>query len=210
MTAGTTSSEWLKRIANCLHTLDYPPTGSAWNHTDLADLLVENTNRIEAAVLVALIERNDQITVLLTRRTTHLAKHAGQISFPGGRIEDSDFGPANAAMREAFEEVGISPEWIEPLGFLDPLETISNYRVVPLVAKVRAGFEITLNADEVDEVFETPLSVFLDHSFMTSREVEYQGKVRTIHEFVIEGRTIWGATASIMMNLRARLELSTS
>ncbi len=194
------------RIARSLHRLDDPPRGPGWNHVDVADLLTAG-RPIEAAVLVALIERDDAVTVLLTQRSDHLARHAGQISFPGGRIEADDAGPSAAALRETREEVGIGPEWIEPLGYLDPLDTITQFRIVPVVARLRPGFEVRPDHNEVAEVFEVPLSVFLDESRARLREIEFRGRLRTVHEFEVEGRRVWGATAAMLINLRQRMEV---
>ncbi len=197
----------IRRILSVLHDLDAPPQGPGWNVADLADLFPESQPRVEAAVLVALIERGPALTVLLTQRTDHLTRHAGQISFPGGRIESSDAGPSAAAIRETFEEVGIDGRWIEPLGFLDPLETITNFRVTPVVARLRAGFQARPDGNEVADVFEAPLSLFLEGDHARVREVEFRGRMRTVHEFDVEGRRVWGATAAMLMNLRARLRL---
>lgn len=194
------------RITRSLHRLDDPPQGPGWNNVDVADLL--NAGRpVEAAVLVGLIERDHAVTVLLTQRTDHLARHAGQISFPGGRIEPGDTGPSAAALRETREEVGIGAEWIEPLGYLDPLDTITQFRIVPVVARLRPGFEVRPDHNEVAEVFEAPLAVFLDASRASLREIEFRGRLRTIHEFEVEGRRVWGATAAMLINLRQRMEL---
>ncbi len=194
------------RITRSLHRLDDPPLGLGWNNVDVADLL-HGSPPIKAAVLVALIERDDAVTVLLTQRTDHLARHAGQISFPGGRIEPSDAGPSAAALRETHEEVGIESHWIEPLGYLDPLDTITQFRIIPVVARLRPGFEIRPDHNEVADVFEAPLSLFLDESRARMREIEFRGRLRTIHEFDVEGRRVWGATAAMLINLRRRMEL---
>ncbi len=194
------------RITRSLHRLDDPPLGPGWNNVDVADLLHAG-QPIQAAVLVALIERDHAVTVLLTQRTDHLARHAGQISFPGGRIEPGDAGPSAAALRETHEEVGIEAHWIEPLGYLDPLDTITQFRIVPVVARLRPGFEIRPDHNEVADVFEAPLSLFLDESRARMREIEFRGRLRTIHEFDVEGRRVWGATAAMLINLRRRMEL---
>lgn len=197
----------IQRIASVLHALDAPPEGPGWNQGDVADLFDDTQIRVSAAVLVGLIERGSALTVLLTQRTDHLSTHAGQVSFPGGRIESYDAGPSAAALRETFEEVGIEPRWIEPLGYLDPLETITNFRVVPLVARLLPGFQVRPDGNEVAEVFEAPLSVFLDERHARIREIEFRGRMRTIHEFDVEGRRVWGATAAMLINLRTRLKL---
>lgn len=197
----------IRRIVSVLHALDAPPVGPGWNQADVADLFPSANARVEAAVLVGLIERDSELTVLLTLRTDHLSQHAGQVSFPGGRIESDDAGPLSAAIRETFEEVGIEERWIEPLGYLDPLETITNFRVLPLVAKLRPGFRIKPDGNEVAEVFEAPLATFLDEGKARIREIEFRGRMRTIHEFDVEGRRVWGATAAMLINLRTRLKL---
>ncbi|MDZ4813603.1 MAG: CoA pyrophosphatase [Pseudomonadota bacterium] len=192
---------------SALHALDAAPTGPGWNQADVGDLFSTGKPRVEAAVLVGLIERGAKLTVLLTQRTDHLSQHAGQISFPGGRIEASDTGPSAAAIRETFEEVGVDGRWIEPLGFLDPLETITNFRIVPMVARLRPGFQLRPDGNEVADVFEAPLSFFLEPNHARIREVEFRGRMRTIHEFEVEGRRVWGATAAMLINLRTRLTL---
>ena len=197
----------IQRIMSVLHALDAAPTGPGWNQVDVGDLFPTGKPRVEAAVLVGLIERGAELTVLLTQRTDHLSQHAGQISFPGGRIETSDAGPSAAAIRETFEEVGVDGRWIEPLGFLDPLETITNFRIVPMVARLRPGFQLRPDGNEVADVFEAPLSFFLEPTHARIREVEFRGRMRTIHEFEVEGRRVWGATAAMLINLRSRLTL---
>jgi 8-oxo-dGTP pyrophosphatase MutT (NUDIX family) len=201
------SETLIKRIVSVLHALNAPPTGPGWNQADVADLFPTAKSRVEAAVMVGLIERGSELTVLLTQRTDHLSQHAGQISFPGGRIESADAGPTAAAIRETFEEVGIEAQWIEPLGYLDPLETITNFRVMPLVARLRPGYGIQPDGNEVAEVFEAPLAIFLDERQARIREIEFRGRMRTIHEFDVEGRRVWGATAAMLINLRTRLKL---
>lgn len=199
------TDQFWPRVASSLHALDTPPQGHGWNRLELHDLLREEVCRVEAAVLVGLVERANDIHVLLTLRTQHLSQHAGQISFPGGRIELDDNGPSAAALRETFEEVGIDGNWVEPLGFLDPLETISNFRVTPMVARLRPGFVVRADQNEVAEVFEAPLSLFFDEAQLHVREVEYRGRLRSIHEFHFEGRRIWGATAAMLLNLKTRM-----
>lgn len=196
-----------EQIRRALHPVHAPPTGSAWNRADLADLLVDESELVPAAVLVPIIDRGDTLTVLLTERDENLANHGGQVSFPGGRIDAGDPTVLAAALRELHEEVGIDADFVEPLGFLDPYDTITRFRVMPLVARVRPGFTIVPQAGEVADVFEAPLAHFMDPAALTWREIEYRGKLRNIHEFQAEGRRVWGATASMLLNLRKRLEL---
>jgi len=195
------------RIRRALHPLDAPPTSSAWNRIDLADLLPDESDLVPAAVLVPIIDRDGTLTVLLTERDENLANHGGQVSFPGGRIDARDDSAVAAALRELDEEVGINASFVEPLGFLDPYDTVTRFRVTPVVARVRPGFTIVPQAGEVADVFEAPLSVFLDPDALILREIEYRGKMRNIHEFQVEGRRVWGATASMLLNLRKRIEL---
>lgn len=195
-----------ERIRAALHELTRPPAGPGWNRAQLADVLPDSTRLAPAAVLVGIVER-EQPTILLTRRTESLATHGGQVSFPGGRIDPDDVDAVAAALREAHEEIGLPSPFVSPLGFLDPFETISAYRVLPVVARVRPGFVLNLNPDEVAEAFEAPLSLFFDRSAHRVQHIEYRGLRREIHEFEFAGHRIWGATAAMMINLRDRLEM---
>jgi 8-oxo-dGTP pyrophosphatase MutT (NUDIX family) len=159
-----------------------------------------------AAVLVALVDRGDGLQVLLTRRHEQLRHHAGQISFPGGRIEADDAGPVAAALREAHEEVGLAPALVEPLGFLDPFVTITGFHVMPVVALIQPGFVPAPDPGEVDEVFEAPLDFLLDPASERNFEAEFAGRVRRIVEMQYGAYRIWGATAAMLVNLRRRLE----
>ncbi|NIR29102.1 MAG: CoA pyrophosphatase [Gammaproteobacteria bacterium] len=162
-------------------------------------------NLTPAAVLVPLIERSDGFTVLLTERTQHLNDHAGQISFPGGRLESQDRGPVDAALRETEEEVGIAPEFVEVAGYLDSYETVTGYLVAPVVGFVRKGFRLRPDHFEVADVFEVPLDFLLDplNHQMHSRHV--RGEDRRFYVFEYGARYIWGATAGMLMNLCRRL-----
>src|SRR5688572_12848869 len=164
----------LAAIRAALHGLDAPPLGPGWNRAQLADVLPDTEHLAPAAVLVGIVLR-DEPTILLTQRTEHLATHAGQVSFPGGRIDDGDADAVAAALREANEEIGLDAAFVSPLGYLDPFETISAFRVLPVVAEVRPGFELTLNPAEVALAFEAPLSLFLDRSAHRVQLIEYRG-----------------------------------
>jgi 8-oxo-dGTP pyrophosphatase MutT (NUDIX family) len=201
----TTPADWLRRLPRALHPLAAPPAGPGWNLPELADLLPPEPLR-PAAVLVGLVERGDALQVLLTRRHEQLRHHAGQISFPGGRIEAEDAGPVAAALREAHEEVGLAPALVEPLGFLDPFVTITGFHVMPVVARIRSGFVPAPDPGEVDEVFEAPLDFLLDPATERNFEAEFAGRVRRIVEMQYGAYRIWGATAAMLVNLRRRLE----
>jgi 8-oxo-dGTP pyrophosphatase MutT (NUDIX family) len=197
----------LERLPRALHSLSAPPTGPAWNHSELLDLLTDPGRPLwPAAVLVALVERREGLQVLLTRRTDRLRHHAGQISFPGGRIESADADPVAAALREAHEEVGLAPGLARPLGYLDPLATITGFHVFPVVARVDAAFAAVRDPAEVEEVFEVPLSFLLDPGHVRHLEVDYRGGRRRLVEFLYRDYRIWGATAAMLVNFRERLE----
>jgi len=203
-----TSAE-LRRLQGALHPLDQPPQGPGWNGEELAGLLVGNQAPVEAAVLVGLVHRPPGLQVLLTRRTDALRHHAGQVSFPGGRLESGDVDAAAAAIRETGEEIGLAPEQLQPLGYLDPLATITGFRVVPLVAAVAADYVARPDPREVAELFEVPLAYLLEPANLRHNAVDFGGRPRMVLEFVdrgVPGQRIWGATAAILFNLRQRLE----
>ncbi len=160
-----------------------------------------------AAVLIGLLERDSGLQIILTRRTEALRHHAGQISFPGGRIEETDRDPVAAAIREAHEEIGLSPAHVEALGYLDSFLTITGFHVYPVVAKVSADYIAKADPSEVDEIFEVPLEFVLNPENAKLIDIEYRGKNRTIIEFQYQQYRIWGATASMLVNFRKRLEL---
>ena len=160
-----------------------------------------------AAVLVPLIERDSGLTVLLTQRTAHLRDHAGQISFPGGRCEDSDVSIVATALREAEEEVGLDPSQVEVLGLLPEYRTGTGFSIKPVVALVRPPLNLKLDDFEVAEAFETPLSFLLDTANHQRHSVEHEGRRREYYAMPWEGYYIWGATAGMLVSLRRFLYL---
>ncbi len=154
-----------------------------------------------AAVLVPVVMRDTGLTLLLTQRTEHMTSHAGQVAFPGGRIDDGDTGPADAALREAEEETGLARQFVEPVGFLDTYLTSTSYRVVPVVALVREGFTIAPHEGEVAAVFEVPLAFLMDPAHHERHSREWQGKQRFYYAMPWQDRYIWGATAGMIRNL---------
>lgn len=190
-----------------LHALHPVPAGEPWNLPQLADLLPPEPLR-PAAVLVGLREHAGGTTVLLTRRQDALRHHAGQISFPGGRIDADDAGPLAAALRETDEEVGLPRDAIEPLGWLDAYATITGFHVYPLVARIDPDHPLTPNADEVAEAFEVPLDFVLDPANAHDVEVEWRGRRRALVEYRWREHRIWGATAAMLVNLRDRLQVA--
>jgi len=157
----------------------------------------------EAAVLIPLVMHRSGPTVLLTRRTSHLHDHAGQISFPGGGIEAHDETAVAAALRETEEEVGLRAESVEVLGSLPRYATATGYLVTPVVGLVRPGFILEIDAFEVEEVFEPPLAFLMDPAHHERRLVDFDGMRRTFYAmpYVAERRYfIWGATAAMLRN----------
>jgi 8-oxo-dGTP pyrophosphatase MutT (NUDIX family) len=162
--------------------------------------------RTPAAVLVPLVERATGLTVLLTQRAATLKDHAGQISFPGGRIEPEDTDAWAAALREAYEEIGLVPELVEFAGFLPDHVVISGFRVTPCVGFVSPEHQLQIAAAEVHDVFEVPLDFILDSA-------NHKSRLRTMGEYSVEvhdipygDRNIWGATAGMLMTFRHILQ----
>jgi 8-oxo-dGTP pyrophosphatase MutT (NUDIX family) len=162
--------------------------------------------RTPAAVLVPLVERAAGMTVLLTQRATTLKDHAGQISFPGGRIEPEDADAWHAALREAFEEIGLRPELVEFAGYLPDHVVISGFRVTPVVGFVKPEFELRIAAAEVHDVFEVPLDFILDAANHKSRQRQIGELTIDIHDIPYGERNIWGATASMLLTFRRLLQ----
>jgi 8-oxo-dGTP pyrophosphatase MutT (NUDIX family) len=158
-----------------------------------------------AAVLVPLVDRPDGVWVLLTRRTEHLARHPGQIAFPGGRIEDDDADAVAAALRETEEEIGLSREHVEPIAELDHYVTRTGFTVSPVVGIVTPPFTLTLDPHEVADAFEVPLDFLLDPANRQKQGAEYQGVMRHFYVFAYRDRNIWGATAGMLVNLAEAL-----
>jgi 8-oxo-dGTP pyrophosphatase MutT (NUDIX family) len=162
--------------------------------------------RIPAAVLVPLLERADGMTVLLTQRAATLKDHAGQISFPGGRIEPDDVDPWRAALREAQEEIGLSPDLVEFAGYLPDHWVGTGFRVTPIVGFVNPVAELRIAAEEVHDVFEVPLQFILDSANHKPRTRQLGGVTLEAHDIPYGDRLIWGATAGMLLTLRRLLQ----
>lgn len=154
-----------------------------------------------AAVLVPVVDRNDGLSVLLTRRTDHLHHHPGQISFPGGRVEEADTSPVMTALRETEEEIGLAPDRVELLGELADYHTGTGFRVTPVVGLVHPPFELLLDDFEVAEAFEVPLAFLLDPANRQRHRMEYQGRMREYYAIPYGDYFIWGATAGILVQM---------
>ena len=157
-----------------------------------------------AAVLVPIIER-DEPSVLLTQRTANLADHAGQISFPGGKIDASDESPAAAALREAEEEIALSRRFVQPIGYLDVHMTPFGHRIVPVLARVRPGFALRFNKGEVDDAFQVPLAFLMTPQNHKRESRNWNGLTISLYAMPFRDRNIWGATAAILRNLYERV-----
>lgn len=154
-----------------------------------------------AAVLIPLVLRAEGVTMLLTQRTDHLRDHAGQVSFPGGRVEAHDESAVATALRETEEEVGLSPSHIEIVGELDLYDTRTGFRITPVVGLVEPGFTLTLDEFEVAEAFEVPLSFVLDPENHHKRSLVWRGTERHFYLLPYAEREIWGVTAGMIVNL---------
>jgi 8-oxo-dGTP pyrophosphatase MutT (NUDIX family) len=157
-----------------------------------------------AAVLVPVIDRSEP-TVLLTQRTAELTSHAGQVAFPGGKIDPADASPVAAALREAREETGLASTLIEPIGYLDLYLTFSGFRILPTVARVKPDFTLVLNPREVVETFEVPLEFLMQPANHQRKTRDWNGLQREYYAIPFENRYIWGITAGILRNLYDRV-----
>jgi 8-oxo-dGTP pyrophosphatase MutT (NUDIX family) len=201
------SRDLLDRLPRALHPLATPPPGDGWNFSELHDLLPDRGATLRpAAVLVGLVDRGAGTQVILTRRNEALRDHAGQISFPGGRIDAADASPVAAALREAREEVGLLGADAEPLGYLDPFVTITGFHVFPVVANVAPAYAPVIDPAEVAEAFEVPFDFLMARENERRFEVDYRGGKRSLVEFLFADYRIWGATAAMLVNLRERLD----
>ncbi|WP_423604918.1 CoA pyrophosphatase [Sphingomonas sp. MS122] len=157
-----------------------------------------------AAVLVAVTDRPAP-GVILTQRTDSLRRHAGQIAFPGGRIDAADADATAAALREAREEIGLAPEAVELVGLADRYRTVTGFEVQPVVGVIAPGLRFVPQPEEVAAVFEVPLDFVLDPANHVETSVEWQGRDRHYFEIAWQGHRIWGATAAMLVNLSRRL-----
>jgi 8-oxo-dGTP pyrophosphatase MutT (NUDIX family) len=212
--AAISSAEFFDRARARLH-FDVPPglvdpniiprSGDRGNDRMLEIIAREQPVR-PAAVLIPVVD-HPQPTVLLTQRSAHLNDHAGQISFPGGKIDATDASPLETALREAEEEVGLIREFVDPIGYLDLYGTSFGFRILPTVARVKPGFKLHINAAEVDDAFEVPLAFLMDPVNHQVHSKEFRGIERSYYAMPFAERYIWGATAGILRVLYERIYL---
>jgi 8-oxo-dGTP pyrophosphatase MutT (NUDIX family) len=157
--------------------------------------------RRRASVLVPIVARAGELTMLFTRRTAHLRNHSGQIAFPGGGAEPGDASAEATALREAHEEIGLEPARVEVLGRLSDYHTRTDYRVTPVVGLVAPPVELRLDAHEVEEAFEVPLAFLLDPANHQRHQREFQGRMVPFYAIPYRDYYIWGATAGMLINL---------
>ena len=167
-----------------------------------------------ASVLIPIVARDEfggaGLTVIFTQRAAHLKDHSGQISFPGGRAAAGDASPEATALRESREEIGLDSARVELLGRLSEYHTRTGYRITPVVGVVAPPFELRADANEVDEIFEVPLAFVLDPANHRRQSREWQGETRSFFAMNYGGRTIWGATAGMLVNLSRHLAQGSS
>ena len=160
-----------------------------------------------AAVLIPVVDHREP-TVLLTQRSPNLSEHAGQIAFPGGKIDATDASPRDAALREAWEEVGLDGSFIDPIGYLGVYGTGFGFRILPTVARVKPGFKLTINHSEVVDAFEVPLSFLMNPANHQIHSKDFRGMERSYYAMPYAERYIWGATAGILRVLYERIYLT--
>jgi 8-oxo-dGTP pyrophosphatase MutT (NUDIX family) len=210
--ADITSAEFFAR-ARARLSFDVPPglsdasiipaSGDEGTDQMLKAVAVERPIR-PAAVLIGIVDHRKP-TVLLTQRAAHLNDHAGQVAFPGGKIDPTDASPLDTALREAEEEIGLKRSFVTPIGYLDLYATGFGFRILPTVARVEPGFQLRVNADEVDDVFEVPLAFLMDPLNHQVHSKEWRGMMRSYYAMPFAERYIWGATAGILRVLYERI-----
>ncbi len=187
------------------HLLQAPP--ELREHDDFdPPFLAAAADAVKAAVLLPVIQRAEgEPHLLFTRRTERLARHSGQVSFPGGRSEERDLSPVETALRETFEETGIGPSFVTVAGYLERYLTGTGFDIQPVVGLVKDGFALTPDPREVAEIFEVPLAFLCDPANRRRESREIGGRQRSFYAFRYGGHEIWGATAAIVVSLAQRL-----
>jgi 8-oxo-dGTP pyrophosphatase MutT (NUDIX family) len=161
----------------------------------------------DAAVLIPVVDRGAEASVILTKRAETLTDHSGQVAFPGGRIDPTDASPEEAALREAWEEIGLDAAQVEVIGRVPDYVSGSGYRIAPVLSIVRPGFQLTINEQEVDAAFEVPLRFLMDPANHTQNSREFNKQLWVYYDMPYDGQRIWGVTAGIIRTLYERFYL---
>ncbi|HEX7382380.1 MAG TPA: CoA pyrophosphatase [Nevskiaceae bacterium] len=193
----------IDELGAALHPLSEPPQPPAWNHARVTELTGE-MHRRSAAVLIAVRDLPEP-SVVFTLRCAALTQHAGQVSFPGGRAEPDDRSALATALRESHEEIALDRTEVTPLGYLDMLDTVSDFCVTPVVARLAPEARLVAAPEEVDRIFEVPLAFLLDPANLRVREIKFRGQWRQTYEYVKVSPRIWGVTADMLVNLLQRM-----
>ncbi|HTV67791.1 MAG TPA: CoA pyrophosphatase [Rhizobiaceae bacterium] len=170
---------------------------------DYAEFFRTHTMR-DAAVLVPIVDHPGEATVILTKRQEKLRSHSGQVAFPGGRIDDTDASPEAAALREAFEEIGLPPSDVEIIGRMPDYASGTGFRIMPVFGIVKPGFDLAINEDEVEAAFEVPLRFLMTEANHQQDSRVWQDKERFFYRMPFEGWMIWGMTAGIIRTIYER------
>jgi 8-oxo-dGTP pyrophosphatase MutT (NUDIX family) len=193
-------------VPAALHDPNIVPTSGDAGTDRMLEIIAHEQPIRPAAVLIPVVDHPEP-TVLLTQRSAHLNDHAGQISFPGGKIDPTDASPRDAALREAWEEIALDRSFIDPIGYLDVYGTAFGFRILPTLARVSPGFTLNINAGEVDDAFEVPLSFLMNPLNHQIHSKEFRGMERFYYAMPYAGHYIWGATAGILRLLYERVLL---
>lgn len=196
-------TDWFDAVGRALHPLDAPPGPPGWNHASVVEL-IGDASRADAAVLMA-IRDSPEPGMVFTLRRDDLTRHAGQVSFPGGRADAGDVDAVATALRESHEEIALDAGVVEPLGYLDRLETISGFCVTPVVARLACDAVLSPQPDEVARIFEVPLDFLLRPGNLREYEIPLRGSHRKVYEYMAVAPRIWGATALMLVNLMRRM-----
>jgi 8-oxo-dGTP pyrophosphatase MutT (NUDIX family) len=191
-------------VPAALYDVNIVPTSGDAGTDRMLEIVAREQPIRPAAVLIPVVDHPEP-TVLLTKRSAHLNDHAGQISFPGGKIDPTDASPRDAALREAWEEVGLDQNFIDPIGYLDVYGTAFGFRILPTLARVSPGFALNLSRDEVDDAFEVPLAFLMNPLNHQIHSKEFRGMERFYYAMPYAGHYIWGATAGILRLLYERI-----
>lgn len=199
-----TAEDFRRRAAHEIGPFADADYGDHRLNPDMRDMIVRDGLR-DAAVLIPVVDRGDEASVILTKRTEKLRSHSGQISFPGGRLDATDPTPEYAALRETEEEIGLAPRFIEVVGRMPDYVSGSGFRIAPVLSIVQPDFHLTINPDEVDDAFEVPLSFLMDPANHNRDSRIWQDKERYFYTMPFGERHIWGVTAGIIRTLYERL-----